>query len=86
MPPSTPALSNNSSKRDRIPILDTSATIEEQADQEQYRSSTRSSEIPMGPPGEAYEQASAIAFLASHDASYITGQVLAVGGGQPYPF
>ena len=59
---------------------------EELADQEQYRSATRSSEIPMGRRGEAHEQAAAIAFLASGDASYITGQVLAVGGGQPYPF
>ena len=59
---------------------------EERADQEQYRSETRSSEIPMGRRGEAYEQAAAIAFLASHDASYVTGQVLAVGGGQAYPF
>ena len=58
----------------------------ERADQQQYQSSTRSSEIPMGRRGEADEQAAAIAFLASHDASYITGQVLAVGGGQPYPF
>ena len=54
--------------------------------QEKYRMETRLSEIPMGRRGEAVEQASAIAFLASHDASYITGQVLAVGGGQPYPF
>ena len=59
---------------------------EEQADQAEYRSATRSSEIPMGRRGEAYEQAAAIAFLASQDASYVTGQVLAVGGGQPYPF
>ncbi|CAI8049040.1 1,6-dihydroxycyclohexa-2,4-diene-1-carboxylate dehydrogenase [Geodia barretti] len=58
----------------------------ERVDQQQYRASTRSSEIPMGRRGEADEQAAAIAFLASHDASYITGQVLAVGGGQPYPF
>ena len=58
----------------------------ERADQEEYRSATRNSEIPMGRRGEADEQAAAIAFLASHDASYITGQVLAVGGGQPYPF
>ena len=55
-------------------------------DQEKYRQETRSSEVPMGRRGEVYEQASAIAFLASHDASYITGQVVAVGGGQPYPF
>ena len=58
----------------------------ERADQEEYRSATRNSEIPMGRRGEADEQAAAIAFLASDDASYITGQVLAVGGGQPYPF
>jgi len=55
-------------------------------DQKRYREETRSSEVPMGRRGEVYEQASAIAFLASHDASYITGQVIAVGGGQPYPF
>ena len=54
--------------------------------QETYRQQTRLSEIPMGRRGEADEQAAAIAFLASHDASYITGQVLAVGGGQAYPF
>ena len=59
---------------------------EERAEQEKYRVETRSLEVPMGRRGEAFEQASTIAFLASHDASYITGQVLAVGGGQPYPF
>lgn len=59
---------------------------EELAWQEKYRQETRLSEIPMGRRGEADEQAAAIAFLASPDASYITGQVLAVGGGQPYPF
>lgn len=58
----------------------------ERAAQDEYRSATRNSEIPMGRRGEADEQAAAIAFLASHDASYITGQVMAVGGGQPYPF
>ena len=58
----------------------------ERVAQDEYRSATRNSEIPMGRRGEADEQAAAIAFLASHDASYITGQVLAIGGGQPYPF
>ena len=54
--------------------------------QEKYRQETRLIEIPMGRRADVAEQASAIAFLASHDASYITGQVLPVGGGQPYPF
>ena len=40
----------------------------------------------MGRAGLPEEQASAIAFLLSDDASYITGQVLPVGGGQAYPF
>jgi dihydroxycyclohexadiene carboxylate dehydrogenase len=38
-------------------------------------------EIPMGRFARAEEQASAIAFLASDDASFITGQILPVGGG-----
>lgn len=59
---------------------------EEMEYQEKYRQETRLIEIPMGRRAEVAEQASAIAFLASHDASYITGQVLPVGGGQPYPF
>lgn len=37
--------------------------------------------IPMGRPGRAEEQAAAIAFLASDDASFITSQILSVGGG-----
>lgn len=39
------------------------------------------SEIPMGRFATAEEQASAIAFLASEDASFVTGQILPVGGG-----
>ena len=69
-----------------IDVLVPELPEEERAEQEKYRAETRGIEIPMGRRGEAVEQASTIAFLASHDASYITGQVLAVGGGQPYPF
>jgi dihydroxycyclohexadiene carboxylate dehydrogenase len=43
-------------------------------------------EVPMGRKAEAVEQAAAIAFLASDDASYITGQVLPVTGGATFPF
>src|SRR5205823_12742923 len=37
--------------------------------------------IPMRRPGTKAEQAAAIAFLASDDASFITGQILSVAGG-----
>jgi 3-oxoacyl-[acyl-carrier protein] reductase len=37
--------------------------------------------IPMGRAGEPRELARAIAFLASDDASYVTGQCLVVDGG-----
>jgi len=41
--------------------------------------------IPMRRPGTKEEQAAAIAFLASEDASFITGQILSVGGGAVVP-
>ena len=38
--------------------------------------------IPMGRPGETEEIASAIAFLVSEEASYITGEDIDINGGQ----
>jgi 2,3-dihydroxy-2,3-dihydro-p-cumate dehydrogenase len=37
--------------------------------------------IPMGRPAEMHEVASAVAYLASKEASFITGQVISVNGG-----
>jgi NAD(P)-dependent dehydrogenase (short-subunit alcohol dehydrogenase family) len=38
-------------------------------------------DTPMGRPGQPWEVAPAFVFLASDDASYITGQVIHVNGG-----
>lgn len=37
--------------------------------------------VPLGRPGTAQDQAATIAFLASDDAAYITGQIIEVAGG-----
>jgi dihydroxycyclohexadiene carboxylate dehydrogenase len=61
--------------------------VDQEMSPEQRRARTerldarRQAEIPMGRRGTAAEQAAAIAFAASDDASFITGQVIPVGGG-----
>jgi dihydroxycyclohexadiene carboxylate dehydrogenase len=42
-------------------------------------------QIPMGRWGRVEEQAAAVAFMASDDASFITGQILSVAGGATVP-
>jgi NAD(P)-dependent dehydrogenase (short-subunit alcohol dehydrogenase family) len=63
---------------------------EERELQRRYREAGRRSTQPLaeflGRDSTAEEQAAAIAFLASDDASFITGEVISVGGGETFPF
>ena len=59
-------------------IVDTPATAGMLSDDETHKKTTRL--IPMGRVGSSDELASAIAFLASDDASYVTGDCLPVDG------
>jgi len=44
---------------------------------------TFGTDTPLGRPGQPYEVAAGFIFLASDDASYITGQTLHINGGEP---
>jgi 3-oxoacyl-[acyl-carrier protein] reductase len=48
---------------------------------EMFAADTIQAFVPMKRAGTAEEVAATVAFLASEDAGYITGQVICVGGG-----
>ena len=59
-------------------LIDTDMT---QGDHRRARKGDWASQIPLGRLGTPEDIAAAVCFLASDEASYITGQVLAVNGG-----
>ena len=69
-----------------VSLQGTELPQEEKDGMDRYRQTERVLEQPLGRSSTSEEQAAAIVFLASDDASYITGQILPVGGGQTYPF
>jgi dihydroxycyclohexadiene carboxylate dehydrogenase len=65
----------------RVPTVRPPASPEEQAAEREQLAARHLQNIPMRRPGTKEEQAAAITFLASDDASFITGQILSVAGG-----
>ncbi len=77
---------NATTVEDRLVARNLKQTVEEDAAAIRQRAADSSgSTVPMGRRSYPEEQAAAIAFLASEDASYITGQILSVAGGATVP-
>ncbi|AFZ68669.1 SDR family oxidoreductase [Deinococcus peraridilitoris] len=65
---------------DRVRDLDARAAVRENRTPEEVRERSQAT-IPLGRYGRSDEFASAVAYLASRDASYVTGSLLEVDGG-----
>jgi dihydroxycyclohexadiene carboxylate dehydrogenase len=78
----TPRNYNVDIPRSQVPA---EARLERPTD-EQGNRSERPLHAGLGRGATAEEIASAIAFMASDDASYISGEVISVGGGETFPF
>lgn len=70
---------------DRVVMRNDAETPEDREARKAASTERIKREIPMGRRASAEEQAAAIAFFASDDASFVTGQVLSVGGGAVLP-
>ncbi len=89
--PSATSADDRVTPRDhRVSVARTELPPEEQELQRRYREGGRTSTQPLveglGRQARAEDQAAAIAFLASEDAAFITGEVISVGGGETLPF
>jgi NAD(P)-dependent dehydrogenase (short-subunit alcohol dehydrogenase family) len=74
----------------QVDVPRTELPAEEQELQRRYREGGRTSTQPLveglGRQARSEDQAAAIAFLASDDAAFVTGEVVSVGGGETLPF
>jgi NAD(P)-dependent dehydrogenase (short-subunit alcohol dehydrogenase family) len=89
-PSATAADDRVTPRNHRVGVARTELPPEEQELQRRYREGGRTATQPLveglGRQARAEDQAAAIAFLASDDAAFITGEVISVGGGETLPF